>query len=397
MKPNKFLSQVLILGLLTVSISSCEKDLVSTPVVVDEESNVATISGEVKAELDLRMSGLESVKNGTKLTFSIPNSSLLNNSQGNWSKTIEVKDGKYSIKVPCSRKGVEVSIMADAFEAKQELPEGGKNKTRTVNYLLENNHAVSLNVEKGVKYIQNINYKTVGQKDRAMSVVKGLLIGEFSEKTGFEVLPRNKKITFYSNYTNWVYEYISDGSGTYNITVPSNIDIYYRYSFVYPYKQNEITKDLQYTYKSELGNFDANSVYINKNILIKKGLSSEEDIAPTGTIRGKVIGEFDDTKDGYEPADSVEITFTIDETYCSWRKTITTDSNGNYEITDIPSNMPVHLSWSFLKDKIINGSICPYIYRYRRLINYAIYKDDISTNDINLEMGDTRKLSISVN
>ena len=32
--------------------------------------------------------------------------------------------------------------MADAFNAEQELPEGGINETRTVNYLLENNHPI---------------------------------------------------------------------------------------------------------------------------------------------------------------------------------------------------------------------------------------------------------------
>ncbi len=118
MKKLKFLPLIACVALF--ALSSCEKDVVSTPVTVGLIPS-AQIVGNVNAELNLQTAGLEVVPSGTMLLVEVfyadINPAATN---GKWADTVTVaSDGKYSVSVPSDAGGVNVNITPFPFEAEQ--------------------------------------------------------------------------------------------------------------------------------------------------------------------------------------------------------------------------------------------------------------------------------------
>lgn len=105
---------------------SCQKEVTAEPLVVDTSKTV-TIHGLVYADLDLTKDGLEKVTDQKVLITAELNSYYYlsgKNSSQNWSKVVDVKDGKFDVVIPSTSGGVKVTVTPIEFTAKQTQPAG---------------------------------------------------------------------------------------------------------------------------------------------------------------------------------------------------------------------------------------------------------------------------------
>lgn len=107
---------ILFMGII---LSSCEKYEKSSSYTIDEESAVkATVEGIVRAELDLTQPGMEFAPSGTKIYIKIAVNEYVPNAPEDRYKIFTTTvggDGKYSIEIPSSAKGVNFKIFGDTF------------------------------------------------------------------------------------------------------------------------------------------------------------------------------------------------------------------------------------------------------------------------------------------
>jgi len=105
----------LMLGLVLL-LSGCEKEIVSTALVVDE-TQTATIKFYVKAEFDAQNTEYESVS-GQEIRVSVRRNDLnpYFSGQGRWSTTIPISSGVATVEVPASEDGCTIYIDVLDFE-----------------------------------------------------------------------------------------------------------------------------------------------------------------------------------------------------------------------------------------------------------------------------------------
>jgi len=102
-----FLTGIVVMGLLV--LGSCKKQD-PTSLVLDT-SKTATITGTVYANLDLFTTGIENAPSGTTLFFKVSNADYIANASGvKIFETTVGADGTYTISIPVTDEGVNVSI-----------------------------------------------------------------------------------------------------------------------------------------------------------------------------------------------------------------------------------------------------------------------------------------------
>lgn len=117
---RKIFALMLIGGFLFTT--SCIKDEQTSPASLDT-SKTATIKGLVRVQLDLLNDTLglrlENAPAGTKITFRVNASQYVLNPSGTYDdlifETTLNSSGEYSIEIPATNKGVNVSIIPDEF------------------------------------------------------------------------------------------------------------------------------------------------------------------------------------------------------------------------------------------------------------------------------------------
>jgi hypothetical protein len=110
-----------LLGLL-VLFGSCDNDITSTELVVDE-TKTAVLKLYVKAELDADSENEENVPDGTELIISVKKNDLNGNFKGDdrWVSTVITSGGVVEVNVPATADGVTVYVDAVAFEKSYEV------------------------------------------------------------------------------------------------------------------------------------------------------------------------------------------------------------------------------------------------------------------------------------
>lgn len=151
MKKAPFITIVSVAALLFVT--GCKKEE-ST----GTSTSSTTLKGQVKAELNLTVTGYENVPDGTKIIFLIDPNELLNNPDtskkfDSYRYTATVTGGQYTINLPARNNGTKVKVVADEFEYQMVLDNSG-NTTRVVYSAPE----TSVTIYAGTTEFHDINY-----------------------------------------------------------------------------------------------------------------------------------------------------------------------------------------------------------------------------------------------
>ena len=112
-----FILLFVLFGFTAVTVVSCKKAEVASPVVVKTDQT-ATIKGKMQADLNLFTSGMENAPSGTKVIFQIEKIDL--NSQAPSGEYLLYEttlngSGEYTIDLPTNANGVSVAIMPNDF------------------------------------------------------------------------------------------------------------------------------------------------------------------------------------------------------------------------------------------------------------------------------------------
>ncbi|MDD4148749.1 MAG: hypothetical protein PHE33_01850 [Bacteroidales bacterium] len=140
------------LGVL-LTFTGCKEDE-----YVPEPLPMVTVSGTVKADMNLATAGYEFVPNGTKVVFRINSQSLVQNPIAGYTYEVlqyetTVTDGKYSIQLPTSvHAGVPVTITPVDFQANQTQAD---NSFKEVTYV---GSVSGVNTQKGERFFVNLTY-----------------------------------------------------------------------------------------------------------------------------------------------------------------------------------------------------------------------------------------------
>lgn len=216
MKKVIFLAAMSLLALL--ALTSCEENVVSTPVSVDLVPK-AKISGRASAELNLQTAGFEAAPAGTELFVEVNYNGInADVTSGKWMDTIVVDaNGMYEIDVPADANGVTVTISPTSFEADQVQNYTAYFKVIKKVYSL---NSFTVNISSGNQKTVNFTY---GVGDEVTFVDKVSITGKClanlsAETPGLENAPNGTVLNFFTN--DWK-DSVAVNNGTYTIVVPN--------------------------------------------------------------------------------------------------------------------------------------------------------------------------------
>lgn len=260
MKKNLFMIGAIVFG--AIVFTSCEKEEKASPLNIDL-SKTASMKGYLFAELDKTAAGTEVVPAGTKVYGYITNSDILDNSaNGLWADTVTVQaDGSYTFNYPIGLTNSTLNIVPLAFEASQKQGFGSYATEIPGIYTSSSTSVISTNAGGNIPQITyNFNVKENYQQ---MTKISGKLLAEMNAlNAGYEMIPANQTITFYSE--GWMSAITSDASGNYSLEVPVGKSIYVTSEFTYDYIVNLSTTESStyYVTAQKVGSFGSS---ISKN------------------------------------------------------------------------------------------------------------------------------------
>ncbi|MDP4240440.1 MAG: hypothetical protein Q8904_13315 [Bacteroidota bacterium] len=353
MKKTRLFSALAILAL--VGLTSCDKDILSSPVYVDNLPK-ASISGYVTAEMNLQTDGSEFVPVGTKLFVEVNYSDLNNAATGKWKDTVTVaENGKYQVAVPANGEGVTVTITPFAFEADQTQAYGALYKsikkafsTNPTSFTIRSGQAVSKDLTYTANDLPNFTDK--------VSISGKVQANLNAEIVGLENVPNGTVINFYNS--GWKDSVIVQ-NGTYSIVVPKGEIIYWKSDFKYAkhvWNTNIASpsdskyQDINYEYTIS----GSSSFFVNTTTNdLSAGEGMDLTVDPNANIvqvSGNATAELNVTTPGYENIpDGTKITFyALDN---SWGEA-TTVTGGKYSIS-VPKNKTIVYYATFVYNKVL--------------------------------------------
>ncbi len=373
MKKIIYVSIIAVLSAFT--FTSCEQDVVTSPVTVDLLPK-ANISGNVTAELNLQSYGKELAPSGTQLLVEINYSDLnstLSASAGKWKDTVTVdENGKYNLSVPAGVTTTTVTITPLPFEYNQVQSYGALYPTIKMAYTYAVKTIVSINA--GQSIIQNIDYPVVSTSV-ANFVDKVRIAGKVTANTdvsvvGNEKVPDNTVIYFYNSssiYNSTWKDSVKVINGAYSIVVPKNITIYWSSKFSFNKNtwnsvNSTYVATVSYIYSvSSSGLFNSNSTDANPNNIDFGEGSVDITLYPIYVVlSGSALADYNQlaASPGSENFPSgTKIYFNT--AAGDWVGVATVDATGRYTI-NVPQNKTIYYTTSFLITKTLStGTTVP--------------------------------------
>lgn len=354
MKKTSLFSVVAIFAL--VSLSSCEKEMVSSPIYVNKLPQ-ANISGYVTAEMNLQTAGAEYVPAGTQLFVEVGYGGLNPSATGSWKDTVSVSaTGEYKLAVPASSSGVTVSITPISFEADQVQAYGAFFPKVKKNYAAAK---TTFTITAGSNVTgKNIVYNpadlpTFTDKVSVSGKVQANLDAAIA---GLENVPNGTVVNFTCSSTPWKDSVVVQ-NGNYTIIVPKGPSITWTVKFKYN-KNTWITSSLSFD-NSKSYEYSMTSSASFSSVTTDYNLSAGEgtvvDLTPTiVTVSGTAKADLDLMQAGTENMpDGTKITFYAADN--SWAGTANV-TNGSFAI-NMPRNTLIYYSCSFTATKRTSSTV----------------------------------------
>lgn len=226
---NYFRSKLMGLALLAAAVSfvACDDDVETSSLVLDQTQE-ATVTAYLYAELDKTELGLEYAPNGTKVFVSVDNSEFNPNAKGTWIDTVYVQNGQIESVVPVTSQGVTVRITPAEFVREQKQAFNSVSETLEKIFKKEGGSTIG-NVKPGEHRYHEIEYEAEDKKDKKETIKRNYTVwAEVNVEDGIKEVP-GVEITFYND--NWSATATSNSNGIVEIDLPKNQIVYARFVF----------------------------------------------------------------------------------------------------------------------------------------------------------------------
>ncbi len=246
-----------LMGLLLMAVAmfsvSCDDDIETSSLTLDQTQE-ATITAYLYAELDKTSQGLELAPNGTKVFVSVNNNEFNDNATGSWIDTVYVQNGKIESVVPVTSDGVTVKITPADFEYDQVQPFGSSNETLKTIFTIAGGKNVA-NVKPGENSVHEFTYDNEVKKDVDEYVSMRFRIKAITNVEDGIKDVAGTDITFYNG--DWSQTVTSDNIGIVAINLPKDAATKAFFNFN---KKVSVDSDARetYRYKADVSAFSNN-------------------------------------------------------------------------------------------------------------------------------------------
>lgn len=211
-----------LMGLLLLAVAmfsvSCDDDIETSSLTLDQTQE-ATISAYLYAELDKTSLGLELAPNGTKVFVSVENSEFNNDATGSWIDTVYVQNGKIESVVPVTSDGVNVKITPADFIQNQVQAYNSTTASLSKIYKVAGGSTVA-NVKPGENRVHEITYVAESFDNEVEFVTKRFVIKAITNVEDGLKEVAGAEITFYNG--DWSQTVTSNSIGIVDIQLPKS-------------------------------------------------------------------------------------------------------------------------------------------------------------------------------
>lgn len=232
---------------------SCDDDIETSSLTLDQTQE-ASITAYLYAELDKTSQGLEIAPNGTKVFVSVDNNEFNSNATGSWIDTVYVQDGKIESVVPVTSDGVTVKITPADFEYDQVQSFGSSNATLKTIFTIEGGSSVGT-VKPGENRVQEFTYDHEVKKNVDEYVSMRFRIKAITNVEDGIKDVAGTEITFYNG--DWSAIVVSDNIGIVAIDLPKDIATKAFFTFNKKVSVDSDTRET-YRYKTDVSAFSNN-------------------------------------------------------------------------------------------------------------------------------------------
>jgi hypothetical protein len=248
-------------GLLLMSVAmfsvSCDDDIETSSLTLDQTQK-ATITAYLYAELDKTNLGLELAPNGTKVFVSVSDSSFNSKASGSWIDTVYVQDGVVESEVPVTSDGVTVTITPADFVHTQVQAYNSASATLSKIFRVRGGSAVE-NVKPGENRVHEITYSDDTFDNLAEVVTKRFTIWAVTNvEDGIKEVP-GAEVTFYNG--NWSKSVTSNSVGIIEVELPKDQDTYATFTFDKKWEADNNNRKV-YQYKTTVNKFSESSLVL---------------------------------------------------------------------------------------------------------------------------------------
>lgn len=247
-----------LMGLLLMAVAmfsvSCDDDIETSSLTLDQTQE-ATITAYLYAELDKTSLGLELAPNGTKVFVSVNNSEFNANATGSWIDTVYVQNGKIESVVPVTSNGVTVKITPADFIENQVQDYNATTTTLPKIYKVAGGSSVA-SVKPGENRVHEINYSAESFNNEVEYVAKRFTIWAITNvEDGQKEVP-GAQITFYNG--DWSQTVTSNSVGIVEISLPKGATTTAVFTFSKKWEADNNNRKL-YRYTTSVSSFNVSS------------------------------------------------------------------------------------------------------------------------------------------
>jgi len=210
-----------------LALTGCQKEIETSNLTLDLTKK-ATVTAYFYAETDNQTQGLEFAEPGTKVIVSIPNSEFNPAASGNWTDTATIANGKITVSVPATTKGVIVTFYPAEF-TKEQTQVFGSNTIKISKIFKLTAGSALAGVKAGetrthqATYSAGVSFDNFTEKVSMKIELKAI----FKEGDASVVLPQNTVINMFTN--GWAATATVGEKGIINVNVPKGETIYFQF------------------------------------------------------------------------------------------------------------------------------------------------------------------------
>ena len=148
---NRFLFLTMLLSLFI--ISSCDKDIETSPLMVDSSNSKRTeVSVYLDGDFDLSTVGMEAIPDGQRVVFTVSNDDLVDNAEGNQVLAVSTSGGYAIVNLPVNSQGVATPFTIEVEDFIYDQIQGdGSTSSKKFSYNLAAAYTASFGVNKKIE------------------------------------------------------------------------------------------------------------------------------------------------------------------------------------------------------------------------------------------------------
>ncbi|WP_157482471.1 hypothetical protein [Geofilum rubicundum] len=247
-----------LMGVLLMAVAmftvSCD-DAIETSGLTLDQTQEATITTYLYAELDKTSLGLELAPNGTKVFVSVENSAFNSKASGSWIDTVYVQNGMIESVVPVTSEGVTVKITPADFIQTQVQAHHSTSETLSKIFKVPGGSTVG-NVKPGENRVHEITYTDEDFDNLAEFVARRFTIWAITNVEDGLKEVAGAEITFYNG--DWSQTVTSNSVGIIEVSLPKSQTTTAIFTYDKKWEVDNNNRKL-YRYRSQVASYNESS------------------------------------------------------------------------------------------------------------------------------------------